>query len=321
MTRFSKLAIVLAAVPVFGIAAHAMADSPPQLGGGSDVYVVKNLTQGGDYTSIVNANACEELKYSIRLHNTAYSAFQDVKVSVNLPSNSSTSNTSTMTATTNLGGNSGTSDTATVDLSSAQTISYENGTATLYDANGNVIRTLPDTITSSGVDIGSLNGSTTEFVQFQAKVSCPTTPPKVSLACVELDVTNVDRTHYDFTAKGSVQNATITGYTFTAKDSNDKVVDTFNDVTSSTTSNVYHFNQETGTYTVSAQLNTDHGSNSNSNCVKTITVAAPPTTPPTTPPATSLPNTGPGDVAAIFTGVSSLGAAGHYVVNRRKRGL
>jgi hypothetical protein len=177
MNRFSKLAAALAVLPVLAVAGHALADSPPQLGGGADVYVVKNLTKGGSFASIVNANACEELKYSIRLHNTAFSAFQDVKVSVDLPGNSSTTNTSTATATTNLGGNSGTSDTATVDLSSAQTIGYENGTAILFDANGNVIRTLPDTITSSGVDIGPLNGSTTEFVEFKAKVSCPTTPP------------------------------------------------------------------------------------------------------------------------------------------------
>jgi|SRR5579862_154064 len=177
MNLISKLATTLAVLPVLAISGQAFADSPPQLGGGADVYVVKNLTQNGSYASIINANACEEVMYSIRLHNTAYSAFQDIQVSVNLPSNSSTVNMSTATATTNLGGNSGTSDTATVDLSSAQTIGYENGSAVLYDSNNNVIRTLPDTITSSGVDVGPLDGSTTEFVKFKAKISCPSTPP------------------------------------------------------------------------------------------------------------------------------------------------
>jgi len=51
----------------------------------------------------------------------------------------------------------------------------------------------------------------------------------------------------------------------------------------------------------------------------------PPTTPPVTPPTTppqeskSLPNTGAGDVAGLFAGVSAVGAAGHYVINRRRR--
>lgn len=39
----------------------------------------------------------------------------------------------------------------------------------------------------------------------------------------------------------------------------------------------------------------------------------------TTPPATSLPNTGAGDVLGIFTGVSSAGAAGHYLFSRRRQ--
>jgi hypothetical protein len=63
-----------------------------------------------------------------------------------------------------------------VNLSSAQTVTYENGSTTLYNENGTVIKTLPDTITTSGVDIGALNGSTTEFVNYKAKVSCPSKP-------------------------------------------------------------------------------------------------------------------------------------------------
>jgi hypothetical protein len=322
MIRFSKLVAALAVLPILAVASPALADSPGQLGGGSEVYKVKDLTQGGSYANTISANACDEVQYSILLHNTSFGGFTNVHVGVNLPSNSSNSNVSTVTATTNLGGISGTSGTATVNINSSQTVSYENGTTVLYNSNGSVIKTLPDTITSSGVDIGALNGSTTEFVNFKAKISCPETP-KVSFACVELgNPTQIDRTHYDFTAKGSVQNATITGYTFTAKDANGKVVDTYNNTTSSTTSGVYHFNQETGTYTVNAQLNTDHGNNSNSNCVKQITIASPPTTPPTTPPAKTLPNTGAGDVLGIFGASSAFGAAAHFVNSRRnKRGL
>ena len=316
MNRFSKLAAVLAILPVFAIAAPAIADSPGQLEGGSIVYELKDVTQGGSYSPAISASACDEVQYSIRLHNISYGGFSDVSVKVNLPSNSSTSNASTMTATTNLGGTTGTTGTATANLSSAQTISYENGSTTLYNGSGQVIKSLPDTITSSGVDIGGLNGSTTEFVIFRAKVSCPTPAPVVSFACTELDVNQIDRTHFDFTAHATVQNANVQSYGFTAKNAGNSVVDN-NTVNTNALSAVYHFNQSNpGTYTISAVVNTDHGSASSSACTKQITVAS---VPPTTPPATVLPNTGPGDMLGIFTGVSSLGAAGHYVVNRRRR--
>jgi LPXTG-motif cell wall-anchored protein len=178
MKSLSKIAAGIFAAAIVSLAVSPVfADSPPQLGGGADVYVVKNVTSGGNYDSVINAKACDELKYSVRLHNTSFGGFQDVKVSVNLPSGSATSNTSTATATTNLGGTTGASDTATVNLSSAQSIGYENGTTVLYDVNGKVIRTMPDTITSSGVDVGPLNGSTTVFVQFKAKVNCPSPTP------------------------------------------------------------------------------------------------------------------------------------------------
>jgi uncharacterized repeat protein (TIGR01451 family) len=53
------------------------------------------------------------------------------------------------------------------------------------------------------------------------------------------------------------------------------------------------------------------------NCASTP--PPPPTPTPTpTPAAKALPNTGAGDVIGIFTGASSLGAAGHFLVNRRR---
>ena len=318
MIRFSKLAAAIAVVSVLAIGGKALADSPGQLGSGPFVYRVKNVTTNGSYASTANASACDVVQYTTELNNGGFGGLTNIIVKATLPATSSTSVASTVTATPDQGASFGTTGTATVNFSTNQSLSYVSGSTQLVDFNGNLIKNLPDTITTSGVNVGDLLGSTTEFVHLQAKVNCPT-PPVVSFACTALDVTKIDRTHYDFTANGSAQNATISGFTFTLKDANSKVVDT-NTASTSATSAVYHFNQEAGTYTVSAQVNTDHGNISSSACVKQITVASVPTTP-TTPTVKTLPNTGAGDVLGIFTGASSLGAVGHYVVSRRKRSL
>jgi hypothetical protein len=289
---------------------------------GSGLYLVKNLTQGGGYNSTISATCNDEVQYSMELANTDFGALNNVVLKATLPANGGVS---TATATTDLGGNSGTHDSVTVNLGSGQTQALENGTTVLYDGNGHAVKTLGDTITSSGVNVGTINGSTTVFVNFKAKVSCPpVTPPQVKFACVELDSTQVDRTHFDFTAKASAQNATVQSYGFTAKNSSGTTVDTVTLASSALTSPVYHFNQSTaGTYTVSAVVNTDHGSTQvTSACTKQVTVAAVPTTPtPEVKGTTTLPNTGAGDVVGIFAGASAAGTAAHAIVSRRKRGL
>jgi hypothetical protein len=172
MNRFSKLAAALAVATVLAVSGIAHASSPGQLGGG-DNYMVKNITQKGAYANTISASCNDEIQYSMELTNTQFGGLNNVTLKANLPSNGGVS---TATATTDLGGTSGTSDTVTVNLGSGQTQSLENGTTTLYDDKGNAIKTLPDTITS-GVNIGTLNGSTTEFVNFKAKVSCTTPTP------------------------------------------------------------------------------------------------------------------------------------------------
>jgi uncharacterized repeat protein (TIGR01451 family) len=173
MTRFSKLAAALAVVPVLAISGTALAGSPGQLAQGTSVYQVKNLTQKGSYAKTISATCNEEVQYSMELANTGNADLHNVTLTATLPSNGGVS---AATATTDLGGNSGTHDSVTVNLGSGQTQTLENGTTALFDDKGNAIKTLPDTITS-GVNVGTINGSTTEFVNFKAKVSCPTTPP------------------------------------------------------------------------------------------------------------------------------------------------
>lgn len=164
-----------AIVPVAAVAGPALADSPGQVGAGN-IYSVKNLTQNTKYAKTASANACEELEYSVLLHNPAYGAINNVTVKATLPAGASTSNTSNVTITYTDGIGSPVNDSATVNLTSAQSISYESGTSVLYGTGGKVIKSLPDGVTNSGVNVGSLNGSTTEYVNFKAKVSCPSTP-------------------------------------------------------------------------------------------------------------------------------------------------
>jgi hypothetical protein len=164
-------AATAAIIPAVSIVAPVAADSPGVIGGG-DIYRVKNVTQNTAFADSVNANACEELQYKVLLHNSGFSAAKNITVSANTASVSK--------ATVNYIGDGPqtVSDTATVNLASAQSISYENGTTQLLDNKSNVIKSLPDGVTAGGVNVGNLDGSTSEFVSFKAKVNCPTTPPK-----------------------------------------------------------------------------------------------------------------------------------------------
>jgi len=50
-----------------------------------------------------------------------------------------------------------------------------------------------------------------------------------------------------------------------------------------------------------------------------VTPVTPPVVASTSTPAKTLPNTGPGDVGALFVGTSAFGGIGHYIVSRRRR--
>ncbi|MGC1177322.1 MAG: hypothetical protein WA843_04590 [Candidatus Saccharimonadales bacterium] len=172
MSKISKIAAALTVVSVVATSGSAIAGSPGQLAGG-DNYLVKNLTQKGAYANAVTATCNDEVQYSMQLSNTQFGALNNVTLKATLPSGGGLS---TATATTDLGGTSGTADSATVNLGAGQTQSLESGTTVLYDDKGSAIKTLPDAIASNGVNIGTLSGSTTEFVNFKAKVTCPTPP-------------------------------------------------------------------------------------------------------------------------------------------------
>jgi hypothetical protein len=285
MKSFSKIVAIATGLTFLAFGAlsvsPALAESPGQLEGGSVVYEVKDVTSNGSYANTISANKCDELEYSIELDNDAYGSLSDVTVKANLPTSTSTSNTSTFSATTASGGISGTTGSTTVNLSSAQSISYVPGTTELFNSNGTVIETIPDTngiFSQNGFNIGDLNGSTTEFINFKAKVSCPTvvTPPAPCGTCNLLSLTGTEPT-YTAAAHYTVTNgASVKGVSFNWGDGTTTagVTDASDVVTSAP-----HTYTAPGTYKVIATVtfNSTGAAVANSNCSATVTI--PPVTP------------------------------------------
>lgn len=189
MKKLAILAAALAVVPTLAMATPVFADSPGQLADGPDLYQVKNVTKGSAYGPTANATCGDVVKYSIKLANSEFGLLTNVMVKAPL--------NGTMTASATNAANQTTSVSGSVSVSVAQgTLAYVPGSTVNLDVNGNLIKTLPDGITAGGVNKGNLNGSTREFVQFQAKVDCPTPQkeckpgiPVGDVRCEEVPVT------------------------------------------------------------------------------------------------------------------------------------
>jgi len=326
MKSLSKFLAAATGVTILALAAFSLspvlADSPGQLEGGPIVYEVKNVTQNGGYANTINANPGDVLEYSIELHNTEYGVLYSVVAKVNLPSTTATSNTSTVIATTQNGGTSGTSGSTTVNLSSAQNISYVNGTTELVNVQGNLIENLPDGITIGGIDVGNLSGSTTEFLNFEAKVNLPPPAPQPVYTCNLLNVTGSATKEIDADVQYTAQNgAAFKNVTYNFGDGSTPL-------TTTNTSVKYTYAQY-GKYNITATVgfivNGSTVSVTSPNCAKTVSFIAPPVTPPVTPPATpaapaaptQLVNTGPGDVIGLFGVTTVAGAVAHRLFGRR----
>jgi hypothetical protein len=316
----------------------AKAANEGQIAGG-DIYRVKNVTKGSDFANTANADKCDTLQYKVRLHNPGPGIVHQVHVKATLPSGEATSNTSTVTITAADADPASVSDTAVVNLSSPQSISFASGTTQLLDANNNLLQGLPDGITAGGVDIGQVGVSLNEirFVQFQAKVSCTQQPPaQPTYACTNLDV----QTGEDRTVKiTSFTTSQTNGAAFTTA-----VIDWGDTSANLTTANPVgqtHTYTKDGTYTIQAtahfNVNGQDVTSGGVACSKVVTFKTketPTVTPPTTTtkqqeqqqqaapaaqavqtqPAsapTTLVNTGPGEIVALFAVTSILGTFGY----------
>ncbi|HWB39387.1 MAG TPA: hypothetical protein VG604_04105 [Candidatus Saccharimonadales bacterium] len=309
------------------VATPAFADGTGALEGGTATYLAKDLTTNSPYSDGNTAHACDELEYSIRLHNTGFTAVTNINVKVDLPAAASTVNTSTMTATYSSGLTPSVSDTTTVKFTSPQTITYENGTTILYDGNGNKLATKADGVTTSGLSLGALAGSTTEFLNFKAKVDCPT-PVTPAYSCDLLKISaSADRK----VTVTNFQESASNGATYTT------AVIGWGDTTSAAPIanpiGLTHTYAKDGTYTVTATPSfTVNGQTVtppvSDKCTQVVTfstkppkVTPPPThhhTPPTLTPPAQLVNTGAGSVVGLFAAASIVGSLIYRRILRSK---
>jgi HKD family nuclease len=282
-TKLTQFVGVLAVILVATLGYKSLsAAAPGQIVGGNQNYTIANITKGTDFANPQTADACNILEYRIRLYNPGPSPLSSVKVeaSINTMTKYSAA-TSTATIYAPDAQNPAVAMNATVTISTSQTQSYVAHSTQLLDSAGHVIKssangTLADSVTmgGGGIELGSLGDSVTEYLKFRTQISCPETPPPPvsNFSCSALDVTKVDRTHYNFTAHATVQNATVQSYTFTVRNSANAVVDTQTVTTGALSAN-YSFNQTaTGTYTVTATIKTDKGTTEPGVCVKQVTV-------------------------------------------------
>lgn len=307
MSRF-KITAALAILPVVAFASPVLADSPGQLTGGSNVLVVKNVTQSGSYGNTVSAACSETVQYSVRLHNAAFGGLTNVQVSANLA-------TGSVSATPDEGTSAGTTGDVDVNVASGGNLVYVNGSTKLYNDDGVVTKTLPDTITTSNVNIGNIAGSTTEFVNFQAKVSCPTPVPVTFTATATATATaSASATANANCEKGSSSSAsTATASASATASATATATSTVSQADADAKAKAKAQSDADADAKVKAQAQANASAKaaaeakcstgSTTTAVKAATV-------------TALPNTGPGDALKLFAGASAFGTAGHFLFRR-----
>lgn len=170
-------AAAAAIIPAVALSGSVLAAAVGQIEGG-DIYRVRNVSKNTDFTDPASATCGETVQFKVRIHNPGPDALNNVNVKATLPSGEATSHSSKVTVTADNANPSTITDTAGVNLSQAGSLSYVAGSTELLDAHNSKLNTLPDTITGAGVNAGTVGVSVEQkrFVQFKAKVNCPTTP-------------------------------------------------------------------------------------------------------------------------------------------------
>lgn len=172
------IAAAFTVASVLGFVAPVFAASPGQLSNNATNYEVRNVTQNGAYGQTASATCNDTLKYSVLLANSDYGQLKNLTVNANLGTGAITAS-----ATDAAGGTTSVSGKVTVSLNQGSLV-YVPGSTVRVSSDGATRTPLADGITAGGVNAGDLAGSTQIFVQFQAKVNCPTPPaPKQIQVC------------------------------------------------------------------------------------------------------------------------------------------
>jgi hypothetical protein len=195
MKKFAlAFAAFIAAVPSLLFSVPVLADSPGQLSNGATNYKVRNVTQNGEYSQTVTATCNDTVKYSITLSNSDFGLLSNLTLKADLASgNINASATNAASETTSVSGNAK----VTTDKGS---LNYVAGSTVRIASDGTTTTHLGDGVTAGGVNVGNLNGSTYIFVQFQAKVECPTPPTPGQIQVCELatkNIVNIDEDKFD----------------------------------------------------------------------------------------------------------------------------
>ncbi len=172
MKRLASL-IAFLALPIVALvpSAQVFADSPGQLSNAATNYEIRNVTTNGKFGQTASATCGETVKYSVLLANSDFGLLKNLTVKADLTNgNISASATNAANAITSVSGK------VTVSVTGGGTLAYIPGSTVRITSDGKTTTNLSDGITSGGVNAGELNGSTQTFVQFQAKVNCPTPP-------------------------------------------------------------------------------------------------------------------------------------------------
>lgn len=321
MIRFTKLAGALAAISVIVFPSVALATGSGQIEQG-DIYRVKDVTTNSAFADNITAACGDMVAFRVRVHNGGPATLTNVKVAATLNGASSTSHGSqvSLSADNNLHNMTVTAN-AGVNTSAATTASYVNGSTELLNYGGSVIKNLSDGVLGNGVNIGSLGPLTSDTVevQFEAKLSCESQPPAPVTYTATATATATASASANATANCAAGDTTSTASASASAEASATASATATssvsqaDAQQKAQAEAQQKAQSEAQANAQAQAQANAQAAASAKCTPVKPVVKAATT------AKALPNTGPGDVLGIFTGASSLGAVGHYIVNRRRR--
>ena len=192
LKKLSAIAAGLVAIAAVAFAAPVHADSPGQLT--ATKFQVSNLTTNSGYAKSVSAACGDTVKYSVVLDNSDFGLLSNVTASANLSSGAISASAKNVNGDT-------TSVSGSVSVSTTGTLQYVAGSTVRVNVDQDTGATTnvaePDGITTGGVNVGNLNASTYIFVQFQAKVACETPKPIKVCDLSSLQIVTINEDQFD----------------------------------------------------------------------------------------------------------------------------